>query len=164
MRRLLVLVFLLSTAVLAQNAPIVIRAGTLIDGTGHVSRNVSIVVDNGKITSVGSTSTPPNARVYDLSHYTVMPGWVDTHVHIGWHFGPDGRADTRSPGRRHATEPNHGECDECGEDQAETRGTTDAHRNPPPTTALGGRLETRTLRRTCPLRSPIREIAQPGGV
>ena len=94
MRRLL-LILIFSLSALAQNPPIVVRAGTVIDGTGHLSRNVAVVIENGKITSVGSY-VPPNARVYDLSRYTVLPGWIDTHVHIGWHFGPDGRADTRS--------------------------------------------------------------------
>ena len=30
---------------------------------------------------------------YDLSKYTLLPGFIDTHVHIGWHFGKDGRFD-----------------------------------------------------------------------
>src|ERR1019366_2944951 len=34
----------------------------------------------------------------DLSGYTVMPGWIDTHVHITWFFNKDGRLDS-GPGR-----------------------------------------------------------------
>src|SRR3972149_3045745 len=30
---------------------------------------------------------------HDLSSMTLMPGWIDTHVHIGWHFGRSGRFD-----------------------------------------------------------------------
>ena len=75
----------------------VLRAGTVIDGTGHVMRNAGIVVEGGTITRLGPPAQwPANARVYDLSRYTVLPGWIDTHVHIAWHFGPDGRADTRA--------------------------------------------------------------------
>ena len=32
---------------------------------------------------------------YDLSKYTLLPGFIDTHVHILWHFGKDGRFDNR---------------------------------------------------------------------
>ena len=30
---------------------------------------------------------------HDLSKYTLLPGFIDTHVHIGWHFGKSGRFD-----------------------------------------------------------------------
>ncbi|MBI4473938.1 MAG: amidohydrolase family protein [Acidobacteria bacterium] len=95
MRRLaisfLVTLLSLSTAV-AQDAPIVIRAGTLIDGKGGVSRNVTIVVEGNRIRSVGTS----NQRAqYDFSNLTVMPGLIDTHVHIDTHFGRDGKAGGR---------------------------------------------------------------------
>ncbi len=98
-RRSLLLFAMFASAVWvrAQDQPIVLRAGTVIDGTGHVLHNQSIVVDDGKIASISPQSQwPAGAKVYDLSRYTVLPGWIDAHVHIGWHFGPDGRADTRS--------------------------------------------------------------------
>ena len=28
---------------------------------------------------------------YDLRGLTVLPGWIDAHVHITWSFGPDGK-------------------------------------------------------------------------
>ena len=68
----------------------VLRAGTLIDGQGRVSRSVSVIVEGSKIKSVGS---PSGTRVaYDLSRLTVLPGLIDTHVHIATHFGKNGRA------------------------------------------------------------------------
>lgn len=72
----------------AQTTSVTIRAGTLLDGRGHSSHNVVVEVRDGKIVRVGPSSGPVTR---DLSAFTVMPGWVDTHVHIGWHFGPDGR-------------------------------------------------------------------------
>ena len=47
----------LSLAAAAQQAPVVIRAGTLLDGKGHVLHNVLIVVQDGKIVRV-----EPNAK------------------------------------------------------------------------------------------------------
>lgn len=77
----------------AQEKPIVIRAGTLIDGKGGTARNTTIQIEGSRITGLG-----PAARVavtYDLQGLTVMPGWIDTHVHLDWHFGLDGRYATR---------------------------------------------------------------------
>jgi len=71
-------------------ATISVRAGVLIDGRGGRSSNVVLRIANGRIVSVG----PSAGRVdYDLSTLTVMPGWIDSHVHIQAHFGADGRFD-----------------------------------------------------------------------
>jgi imidazolonepropionase-like amidohydrolase len=80
------------TTLAAQPPTMTIRAGTLLDGRGGTARNAVITVQNGRITGVGSSA---GAVTYDLSRLTVMPGWIDTHVHIGWHFGKEGRFDNR---------------------------------------------------------------------
>ena len=81
-----------SAALVAQDQPIVLRVGTLLDGKGGVQRNTSIVVQGGKIQKIGAQ---PGAPTYDLHTATVLPGMIDTHVHIAWHFGPDGRYQPR---------------------------------------------------------------------
>jgi imidazolonepropionase-like amidohydrolase len=89
---LLGVLFSLTISALAQE-PIVIRAGTLIDGRGGVQRNMSIVVEGSRIARIGSGA---ESRVtYDFSRLTVLPGLIDTHVHIDGHFGKDGRASTQ---------------------------------------------------------------------
>ena len=73
-------------------ARIVLRAGRLIDGKGGVRDNVAVIIEGSKIvriTSGDDTSTGP--ITYDLARYTLMPGLIDTHVHIDSHFGRDGR-------------------------------------------------------------------------
>ena len=77
-----------ATSVVAQ-APITIRAGLLIDGKGGSQRDVAIVVDGSRIQRIGAGT---GVATYDLSRLTVMPGLIDTHVHIDSHFGKDGRA------------------------------------------------------------------------
>ena len=72
----------------AQNTPITIRAGRLIDGAGGVSENVRITLDGPRIARVDRLR---GAVTYDLSDLTVMPGWIDTHVHLTNHFDADGR-------------------------------------------------------------------------
>lgn len=71
---------------------IVIAAGTLLDGKGRVLHNARIVIEGSKIVAV---ETRPDAKAarpdYDLRGLTVMPGWIDAHVHITWSFGKDGK-------------------------------------------------------------------------
>src|SRR5262245_42486265 len=78
----------------AQTSPpeaITIRAGQVFDGRGGVARDILIEVAAGKITKVGRGT---GRATYELTSLTLMPGWIDTHVHIGAHFNKDGRADT----------------------------------------------------------------------
>jgi imidazolonepropionase-like amidohydrolase len=72
--------------------PITIRAGTLIDGKGGVHRNTTVAIDGSRIVRLGDGAL--KTVTYDLSRFTVLPGLIDTHVHIGAHFGKDGRAST----------------------------------------------------------------------
>ncbi len=74
----------------AQDA-VIIRAGTLLDGKGGKTRDVAVVVRGSKIDRINTT--PAGAATYDLRRLTVLPGLIDTHVHIGWHFGKSGRMD-----------------------------------------------------------------------
>jgi imidazolonepropionase-like amidohydrolase len=67
---------------------ITIRVGRLIDGRGGSQQNVVVTVRDGKIASVGRSN---GRATYDLSKYTLLPGFIDVHVHPSWHFGPDGR-------------------------------------------------------------------------
>lgn len=94
MRKITVIlsIVLLSVCAFAQEPQaIVIHASTLFDGTGKVLHDVRIVVRRGKIESVKQHASGGPEVTYDLRGLTVMPGWIDTHVHITWHFGPNGR-------------------------------------------------------------------------
>ncbi|MEP7345861.1 MAG: FG-GAP-like repeat-containing protein [Gemmatimonadaceae bacterium] len=80
----------LATSVDAQEAT-TIRVGTLLDGTGSVRHNVIITVRGTRIERI-APSAGNRPTTYDLSQLTVLPGLIDTHVHIDSHFGKDGRA------------------------------------------------------------------------
>ena len=75
-----------------QPLPIRIHAAAVIDGTGKIVRNATVVVEGSKVTGI---DTAPGPATYDLGRLTIMPGMIDVHDHIGWHFGKDGRADNR---------------------------------------------------------------------
>ena len=63
----------------------VIHAGTLLDGLADAPRlQVSILIRDDRVTAVQSGYlTPPGAEIIDLKDATVMPGFIDCHVHIG---------------------------------------------------------------------------------
>ena len=66
----------------------IVRASRLIDGRGNQMDRGAVGILNGKIVSVGTAS---GAVSYDLVGLTLLPGFIDTHVHIGWHFDDKGR-------------------------------------------------------------------------
>ena len=97
MRSLLAIFFLASSTALAN--PIVIRAPRVIDGRGHLLRNAAVVVDGTKIVAIDEHSKHVDI---DLADATLMPGAIDTHTHIGWHFDASGKS---APGEADSKEP-----------------------------------------------------------
>ncbi len=98
---------LLASALMAparpqQQATAVIHAGTLIDGKGAVRHDVLVVVRGSRIERVIGAAGAGIPITHDLSRYTLLPGLIDTHVHMDSHFGPDGRAtnDGETPAQR----------------------------------------------------------------
>jgi imidazolonepropionase-like amidohydrolase len=67
----------------AQASRLVIAASTVLDGHGGVLHDTRVVVQGSKIVAIDSAASPVD---YDLRGATLMPGWIDTHVHINWHF------------------------------------------------------------------------------
>ena len=65
---------------------LVLKGGTLIDGTGRPPiENSVIVIDGGRFKTIGQgseISIPPDATVVDLSGKTVLPGFIDGHAHL----------------------------------------------------------------------------------
>jgi imidazolonepropionase-like amidohydrolase len=89
------LLSIFAVCALAQRTPIqlprqriVIAASIVLDGRGHVLHDTRIVIDGSKIIALAPKAGPVD---YDLRGLTVLPGWIDAHVHITWSFGKDGK-------------------------------------------------------------------------
>ena len=71
-----------------QSHRIVIAASEALDGKSGVLHDTRIVVEGSKIVALDPKAAPVD---YDLRGLTVLPGWIDSHVHITWSFGSDGK-------------------------------------------------------------------------
>jgi imidazolonepropionase-like amidohydrolase len=77
---------------LLAGALVALRAGLLIDGTGAAPvRNAVVLIQDGRITAVGaSLPIPAGVEVIDLADRTVLPGFIDAHVHLAFRTFGDG--------------------------------------------------------------------------
>lgn len=66
---------------------IVIRGGTIVDGSGTPAARGDLAIDDGQITEIG-TVDGSGEREIDAEGHAVTPGFVDIHTHldaqIGW--------------------------------------------------------------------------------
>jgi imidazolonepropionase-like amidohydrolase len=68
---------------LAHAETAVLATSTVLDGKGGILRNQRITIDGSRIAAVAAGQ---GSATYDLRGLTVMPGWIDTHVHLNWHY------------------------------------------------------------------------------
>jgi imidazolonepropionase-like amidohydrolase len=65
---------------------LVLEGGTLIDGTGrNPVNNAVVVIEGSRITAVGTkgqVTYPPNVRVVNTEGRTILPGLIDSHIHL----------------------------------------------------------------------------------
>src|SRR5579883_1757436 len=89
-------ILLLLVAATAFAQPVVLQTSTILDGKGGTLRNRQIVIEGSKIRAVNAGSAK---ATYDLRGLTVMPGWIDTHIHLNWHMDENNKsvASSRDP-------------------------------------------------------------------
>ena len=82
----LLLLLVLSTPALTQDHPIALKGGKLLTITHGVIENGALVMQNGKITAVGATSSvtiPADAKIIDATGMTIYPGLIDSETNLG---------------------------------------------------------------------------------
>lgn len=86
--------FGLATSVQAQDTKTVIEAGYVLTQPGEgYQRNRSITIQDGRIVSVdrGFEDHPDTVRVINLRDAYIVPGLIDSHVHLSNEFSPTSR-------------------------------------------------------------------------
>lgn len=82
----------------AQNGVVAVTGGTLIDGTGSApTADAVVLVEHGRIRAAGPRGTvavPPGAAVIDAANGFVVPGFIDTNVHLSLYGGVNERYET----------------------------------------------------------------------
>jgi imidazolonepropionase-like amidohydrolase len=90
---LILVVFALIPPCFAQEAPathrIVIATSSMLDGKGNTLKDMRITIEGPKIVAVDRNIAGPVD--YELRGLTVLPGWIDAHVHITWIFDKNGK-------------------------------------------------------------------------
>jgi len=74
------------------DAVLVLTADRVLDGRGGVLEGHGVVVREDRVASVlPLAGLPAEGERLDFPGGTILPGFIDTHVHLDWHFGEDGR-------------------------------------------------------------------------
>ena len=60
---------------------LIIKGGTVIDGTGADARRADVGVSGGKIAAIGGLPGAAAGKVLDASGSVVAPGFIDMHSH-----------------------------------------------------------------------------------
>jgi len=83
-RSAITLLFVFVFCFVARGQITAIKAGKIVDPeSGTVVSNQTIIVENGKITSMGADAVVPvDATIIDLSNSVVLPGLFDMHAHL----------------------------------------------------------------------------------
>jgi imidazolonepropionase-like amidohydrolase len=82
----------------------IIRTSLVLDGTGRTLSNTDITVVDGRITALRPSVGPLPPNAIDLRGSTVLPGLIDTHVHLGWYVNSADRLHTDADGDSPATQ------------------------------------------------------------
>lgn len=63
---------------------LILKSGTIIDGTGAEGFDGSVAVSGGRIAAVGDLSAATAPTVIDCAGKVIAPGFIDMHSHSDW--------------------------------------------------------------------------------
>ena len=91
MWRIVLVLFLtlVTTNLFGQTRPVILKAARMLDvETGRITSPAEILVRDGLIAELGTTTAhPADAETLELGNTTLLPGLIDTHVHLFLHPG-----------------------------------------------------------------------------
>lgn len=74
-----------------------VHAARVLDGRGGDLRDVTVVVEGGRIARI-DRGRPRGGATYELGELTLLPGLIDAHAHLAWYFNRAGRLHTADDG------------------------------------------------------------------
>jgi hypothetical protein len=89
----LVICVLILASMRANGASLLVRGGTLIDGTGGTPiANARVLITDGIIARVwsgdtGAPALPAGTQIVEAGGKFIIPGLIDSHVHYNWYMG-----------------------------------------------------------------------------
>lgn len=142
-----------------------IKNATILDGTGNIIENGTIVLHNGKIEAVGDDNIdiPTTCDVLDAEGCTITPGLIDAHTHLGVEemgIGEEGQDlnEETSPTTPEVRAIDGINMFESGFDDARAAGITTVQVLPGSSNVIGGEMATvKTQKKivdACILRAP----------
>lgn len=80
-------------AAAAPTTRLVVRAARMLDARGgRIVKDAVVVIEGDRVAAVGpSAPVAAGAKVIDLGDVTLLPGLIDAHTHITYHFDRTGR-------------------------------------------------------------------------
>jgi len=90
----------------APASTIVLENARVVDGSGSPAKTgVDVLVEGDRITAIGpALAVPEGARVIDLAGRTLLPGFIDTHVHMTFTPAPSHEAGVTRAVKWHETD------------------------------------------------------------
>ncbi len=80
-----------SPVVESKDGMVTLTADRVFDGRGGVFEGYGVTVRDGRIVAVGPVAELPGGERRDFPGGSLLPGFIDTHVHLDWHFDETGR-------------------------------------------------------------------------
>ena len=74
---------------------VVVKDGTVVDGTGRPAVRADVAIENGRIVDVGTLNNAHAEMVLDASGLVVSPGFIDLHTHSDFTLAANGRAESQ---------------------------------------------------------------------
>ncbi len=74
---------------------VILRGGTVVDGSGNPAYRADIAVKDGRIAKIAPEILEEAAKVYEVTGLAVTPGFIDIHSHSDTSFLADERCESK---------------------------------------------------------------------